>query len=138
MSGWLQLASALAVVVFGGGGIFALLKIRPEAGQIAVTAAATIIDRLQASNDRLEKKVEHLDQRLIEQSAEIERLRRDLLGCARLQIDVERLTVEKERLEEANDALTKKVRKCENEIARMKGEARPHRDRRAKEETDEP
>lgn len=133
MTGWLQAASALAVVVFGGGGIFALLKIRPEAGQIAVTAAATMIDRLQASNDRLEAKVEHLEERLIEQSAEIDRLRRDLLHCAQLQVDVERLEWEKERLEEANEALNKKIRKCENEIARLKGDRRPHRDRRDKE-----
>lgn len=133
---WLQAVSALAVLVFGGGGIFALLKIRPEAGQIAVTAAATIIDRLERDIGRLDEMVARQQEKLEQQADEIDHLRRDLLGCAQIQIEVERLTWEKQRFEEENDALNKKVRKCENEIARLKGERRPHSDRREKESPD--
>lgn len=60
----------VAVLGSGGllGGIYALLKLRPEAGQIVVTAAqgalivqSGVIDSLRAENDRLRQRVDQLE-----------------------------------------------------------------------------
>jgi len=92
----------VAVLGSGGllGGIYALLKLRPEAGQIVVTAAqgalivqTGVIDSLRIENDRLRQRVSSL-----------------------------------EALREENEGLRQRVSSLESQIHELQREVRENRD----------
>lgn len=96
------------VVSLGGlgaliGAIVALLKIRPEAGQIAVSAAqgavivqTHVIDNLRTEQVRLQEIVEGLEERIISASSERNQLRTE---NEQLHLEVQRLELRVAELE---------------------------------------
>jgi DNA repair protein RadC len=70
----------IAVAILGGGGlmgsVYALLKLRPEAGQMAVTTAQGVLVMQTQTIDRLEKENTQLRQRLELLEAMVDELRR--------------------------------------------------------------
>lgn len=58
--------AALLVLLFGSGGLYALIKVRPEADSISVTAANAAIQIQSSVIDRLEQEVKRLQARLSE------------------------------------------------------------------------
>lgn len=119
----------------GGGGVAGLIsvviKVRPEANQVIVTSAqgavviqSTVIDDLNEQLDRVGKRLEA-------QEALSERLKKDLVECAGLHAENESQAQRIRDLEKENKALRRRVKHLEEEVAHLKGEPRPSRDRRS-------
>lgn len=125
MQEWLPAAATLLAVLFGGGGIIALFKIRPEAGQAAVVAAEGALRLQEKSIARLESDVARLEQKLTEVTAKLE-------TCEQARNDAEKQREEIERLTAANKSLARRQRDLENKMARHNGEPTMKRDRRRK------
>jgi len=112
-----EMIVGLLAVLLGGGflsGIYMLLKLRPEAGQITVTAAqgavivqTGVIDTLKAELDRAQHRLQALE---AEQT--------------KIQTLEERINVleaERDKLREENITLRHRVRHLEEELEMLKG-----------------
>lgn len=141
---------ALAVGIIGGGGlagaIVALLKVRPEAGQIVVQTAqgvvlmqSTMIDDLRGERaaDRIEhtRELRDLERRLMEANARIDRMAAEVERCQRLRDEVAKAQTERDaalaevgvlreqvaHYEAQNHELLGRVDSLETEMATLKG-----------------
>ena len=106
----------VSVILGGGflGGIYALLKLRPEAGQITVTAAqgavivqTGVIDTLKSELTRAQGRIEALE---AEQSK-----------VQTLEERIDNLEAERDHLREENITLRHRVRHLEEELESLKG-----------------
>lgn len=89
----------LITVLFGAGGLVALLKIRPEAGQIAVNVAETVMKRLEREVERLAHQVE-------EQAEDLEKCHEIQQGYAALITENATLRAQSMELEDAFERVT--------------------------------
>lgn len=112
--------AAVATLVFGGGGIYALLKVRPEAGQISVTAAqgavivqTGVIDSLKEENERLVLRIEVLER----QMAAMEEYRSKVKELESL---LEFASIREEGLKRENASLKKRVKALEGDVDDIK------------------
>lgn len=125
MQDWLPGVATVIAILFGGGGLIALFKIRPEAGQAAVVAAEGAMRVQDKAITRLEGDVARLEGKLGEVTAKLE-------TCEQASADAERLRAEVERLTAANKSLARRQRDLEDKMARHNGEPTAKRDRRRK------
>lgn len=71
----------LAAGLFGGGGIYALIKVRPEAGQIVVSAAQGAVVVQTTVIDNLTKRLGDAEVQISEQEGTIKFLEAELKKC---------------------------------------------------------
>jgi chromosome segregation ATPase len=112
--------AAIAVILFGGGGLYALLKVRPEAARISVDAAqgavivqTGVIDALRAENRRLADRLSELERT----SSSVEHLRERI---EHLEAERHVLTTEAKAFRGENTALRSRVLHLETELAGVK------------------
>lgn len=120
---------AAIAAIFGGGliaGIAVLLKVRPESGQIVVTAAqgavivqSAVIDDLTEEMQRQRGRVDDLQRDLIDAVTESVRLRQRVQT---LEGHVRSVEAERDRYRKERDELRSRIESLESEIARMKEE----------------
>jgi predicted nuclease with TOPRIM domain len=106
----------LLAVILGGGflsGIYMLLKLRPEAGQITVTAAQGAVIVQTGVIDTLKAELERSQSRIL--ALETEQTRMHLLEA---RIDV--LEAERDQLREENMTLRSRVESLEEELILLK------------------
>lgn len=83
MNEWVPVISALLGVSGICGGIYALLKVRPEAGQIVVSAAQGAVVVQTTVIENLTKRLEEAEVHISEQAGEIKFLTAELEKCNR-------------------------------------------------------
>ncbi len=114
----------IALVGTGGilGGIVAILKVRPESGQIAVTASqgalvvqTGVIENLKKEIDRANAKVEWMLNRM--EALEAEAAKVDQLHARVAQVEEDN-----KRLRNERDKLRKRVVHLEREVERLNGD----------------
>lgn len=126
-------ATAIAAIItalFGAGGVYALLKIRPEAGSIVVKSAQDAVVVQASVIDALENEINRQKALVVELEAVVGELRAHLLEAAGQQAAIERLTFEFDRCEGIRKASGRRLRVLEAELATIRKEPRPKRDRR--------
>lgn len=98
-------AAAVVIALLGGGGLYALLKVRPEAAQISVNAAAGAVT-VQSSV------IEDLREQLIAQGARIDILERDKQNAM----------WESAKLRAENEVLVTRVKALEREVENLRSQ----------------
>ncbi len=111
-SNTLTVAAAVVIALLGGGGIYALLKVRPEASKISVDAAqgavivqTGVIDSLREENTRLANRL-----------SEVERTSADVNA---LMARVQQLEDERTQLQRENARLMARVKHLEDELRKV-------------------
>lgn len=84
-----DIVMAVLAAVFGGGGIFALLKVRPEAGQISVSAAQGAVIVQTSVIDTLRSELGRTSIELANVSGRLETLEGEYEACKRRLLDME-------------------------------------------------
>lgn len=119
LADWTDLTPIIIAIVGGGGiigAVVAFIKVRPEAGQIAVTASqgalivqTGVIGTLREEVDRANAKLEHMSNRMIALEAETAKV-------DQLRERVDELEKEKSRLRGDNTRLQRRVTVLEKQI----------------------
>ena len=116
---WIPVIIALIGTGGIGGAIVAFLKVRPEAGQIAVTASqgalvvqTGVIDTLNKENVNLRNRLENLESKV------------GMLGDLKERIEV--LEDEKDELRRKNEKLRKRIVILENKLKELGAEVPPN------------
>lgn len=119
IAAWTDLTPVIIAIVGGGGiigAVVAFLKVRPEAGQIAVQASqgalivqSGVIDTLREEMKRATEQLEHMRNRMLALEAETAKV-------DQLRERVDELEREKTRLRGDNTRLQKRVASLEKQI----------------------
>lgn len=112
---------AVLLALLGGGGIYGIFRVRPEAAQISVSAAqgavivqTGVIDSLREENKRLADRLSELERT----SANVTQLQERVEF---LESDRTRLRREAEQLRGENTGLRDRVQTLESEVASLRG-----------------
>ncbi len=111
---------AAITALLGGGGIAAVLKARPEAGQISVTAAQGAVVVQSSVIDDLREQMNVQKQQLAEQAAKINELERKVAHTWALESALEDSKAENSRLRIERDGLRDRVDTLEAEVRKLK------------------
>lgn len=116
---WTPLIAAAIAGIFGGGGLAALWKIRPESGRISVNAAegAVIVQTgvISALREELTRATERIAI-LEKESGAIAELR---LSIADLRWQLQKVTEERDELKVENSGLLARVARAETRIGEL-------------------
>jgi hypothetical protein len=85
-----EIWAVILAAVFGGGGIFALLKIRPEAGQISVSAAQGAVIVQTGVIDTLRSELGRTTNELAKVEGRLAQLEEDHMRCQERLRELER------------------------------------------------
>lgn len=106
----------IVIALLGGGGIWALFKIRPEAGMVVVQAAESVVIMQKGTIEELSKKVEMCQAKADEACSSVERLEGELYK-QRLELDNTRK--ERDAVARENETLKAEVRRLEDRVAEL-------------------
>lgn len=106
--------------LLGGGGIAAVLKARPEAGQISVAAAQGAVVVQSSVIDDLRVQMNVQKQQLIDQANQISDLQRRVAKTYALEASLEDAHFETSRLRNERDQLKERVDVLEAEVKQLK------------------
>ncbi len=111
-SNTLTVAAAIVIALLGGGGVYALVKVRPEASKISVDAAQGAVIVQTGVIDSLREENQRLAQRL----SEVERTPADVNA---LMARVQQLEDERTQLQRENARLMARVKHLEDELRKV-------------------
>lgn len=105
----------IIVALLGGGGIWALFKIRPEAGMVVVKAAESVVIMQEGRIESLLKEIDECKRKADSACDAVERMEDELARTRR----------ERDEVALENDKLKSEVRRLENRVAELERHTPP-------------